>query len=445
MKPLRLIIAAVLLASLGGVIWWSNRREAKKSAESTDTALRLINVQRDDIRQLRIEYPGSPAAIAQLDASGKWSLTAPEPYPADQERLQVVATAMAHMNGIVVVDEKPANLADFGLAPPLFTVTATFKDGKSISLLVGPSTPTAAGYYAKRGDQARVVTIAANDMMKLNHPYVDLRDRRVLRFDSEKLSAVELNSKAGPIEFGRGPTGDWRLLKPIQTRADGAAVEDMLHTLQFAFIDFSRPLEDAKKADAAFASGSKVATVTVTNASGKQTLELRKDKAGDHYVKTTTVDGVYKIQGELPSMLTKEAGGFRNKKLFAFGYVDPFRIEVKGQPAPLVVLDREGLKWMTGKKEFTSNSVQNLIDKLRDMTATSFPEKGGGDPAMELSVKDGDNRTVEHLTITKQGDRYFAKRDDDASIYELDSHTIDEVKKAASELKEQPQEAPKKK
>ena len=57
----------------------------------------------------------------------------------------------------------------------------------------------------------------------------------------------------------------------------------------------------------------------------------------------------------------------------------------------------------------------------------------------------GDGKRVEKVTITKQGDQYFAQRENEPSIYELDSKAVDDLQKAASDVKEAAPPAPKKK
>ena len=47
-----------------------------------------------------------------------------------------------------------------------------------------------------------------------------------------------------------------------------------------------------------------------------------------------------------------------------------------------------------------------------------------------------DGKRVEKVTISKQGDKYFAKRENEPSIYELDSKAVEDLQKAADEVKE---------
>jgi hypothetical protein len=74
---------------------------------------------------------------------------------------------------------------------------------------------------------------------------------------------------------------------------------------------------------------------------------------------------------------------------------------------------------------------------MRDLSATKFPDKGAGDPAFEATVTSNSGKRVEKVAITKQGTQYFAKRENEPSIYELDGKAVEDLQKAASDVKEQ--------
>ena len=50
MKPKGLLIAVVLLAVLGGLVWFSNRKEAAKTTKGTDTTTTKILTIPEDLR-----------------------------------------------------------------------------------------------------------------------------------------------------------------------------------------------------------------------------------------------------------------------------------------------------------------------------------------------------------------------------------------------------------
>ena len=68
--------------------------------------------------------------MIKKDASGKWVITAPKPFPADQAAVAAMTAATTNLRGERVVDENATDLASYGLAPPALAVTFTTKPGR---------------------------------------------------------------------------------------------------------------------------------------------------------------------------------------------------------------------------------------------------------------------------------------------------------------------------
>ena len=61
------------------------------------------------------------------------------------------------------------------------------------------------------------------------------------------------------------------------------------------------------------------------------------------------------------------------------------------------------------------------------------------------TVVSNSGKRTEKVVISKQAAQYFAQREGEPSIYELDSKAVEELQKAAADVKEAPPEQPKKK
>ncbi len=82
---------------------------------------------------------------------------------------------------------------------------------------------------------------------------------------------------------------------------------------------------------------------------------------------------------------------------------------------------------------------------MRDLTAIKFAEKGGGQPVFEPTVTSNSGKRAEKVVISKLGNQYFAQREGEPSIYELDGKAVEELMKAAADVKEAAPEPAKKK
>ena len=440
MKPTGLLIAVALLAVIGGGIWYSNKKQATSSTAKspTDTSSKLLTIPADQFQEIRIKKPTETQDLKLVD--GKWRIIEPKPLAADQDTVTSMVTSLSALTADKTIDDNATDLSAYGLTAPGLDITITKKDGKTAGVLVGDATPTNSGNYAKLPDSSKVYTIASYVKTGLDKTDNDLRDKRLLTFDSDKLTRVVLAAKGAPVEFGKNAQNEWQILKPSPLRADGSQVDSLVSKLKDAKMDATITDEDAKKAAAGFAGGTRVALVTVSDAKGDQTLEVRKDSTKTYYGKSSAVDGIYKLSSDTGDALDKSVDDFRNKKLFDFGFSDPTKIEVKG-----VTYVKSGDKWMSGAKTMDNTSVQSLIDKLRDLTASKFADKAAGDAVFDATVTSNEGKKVEKVTIRKQGTDYFAQRDGEPSIYQLDAKAVDDLEAAASAVKEAAPEPVKKK
>jgi hypothetical protein len=326
----------------------------------------------------------------------------------------------------------------YGLDKPKITVEVVKKDGKTVRLLIGDDTPTSGSAFVKLDGDPRIFTVASHNKATVDKTWVDLRDKRLLTFDPEKLSRLELAAKGQTVEFGKNTNGEWQIVKPRPLRADGNQVEELLRKLKEAKMDTSLPENDTKKAAAAFAAGTLVGSANATDASGRQTIEVRKDKEGNFYAKSSAVEGIHKLTADIGEGLNKTLDDFRNRKLFDFGWTDPSRIDIK-DGANSRTFTKSGDKWKSGGKDMDPTSVQALVDKLREMSAIRFADKPAGEMVFEATVATADGKRTEKVSIAKSGNSYFATRDGEPSVYEIDGKFVEDLRRSAADVKpEQP-------
>jgi hypothetical protein len=438
-----LLTAVVILAALGGGVYWSNKtKEAADKAPPKDAAPKILTIPDADFKTISLKKTNSDPTVVQKSDAGKWQITAPKPLPADQDSVSSLVSTLSSITSDRLIEDKPSDLTPYGLSTPPLEVIVTKKDGKTEDLLVGDDTPTGGGSFVKLRNDPRVFSVASNVKSSLDKTSKDLRDKRLLTFDSDKLTRVDLQAKGQPVEFGKNNQNEWQILKPKPLRADGSQVEELIRKLKDAKMDTTVSDEDAKKAASAFASGTKVAVANVSDSAGTQTLEVRKDKDKNYYTKSSAVEGIFKVPADLGDGLDKDLDSFRTKKLFDFGFSDPTKVTINQ-----TTYQKTAEKWMNGAKQMDSTSVQAVVDKLRDLVSTKFLDSGSGPVVLDVAVTSNDGKRSEKVTIMKQGAGYIAKRENEPSVYELDSKAVDELQKTASEVKEfqPPKPEPKKK
>jgi Domain of unknown function (DUF4340) len=437
MKSTGLLIAAVVLAALTGALYWSDHHKpADTTATSVAASPKILAFKDGDVAKVEIQKKGAEkVALAKNDA-GKWQMTAPKPLSTDQDAVTSMISTLSSLNSERVVEDKASDLKQYGLTDPALQIDIATRDGKTQKLLLGDDTPAGNAVFATVAGDPRVFTIASYTKTSIDKSPNDLRDRRLLTSDFDKISQVELTAKKQTIEFARSKDA-WQIVKPRPLRADNFQVEDLVRKLKDAKMDLSASDTDDKKLTSVFASGTLVSIAKITDAAGTQQLEIRKRK-DDYYARSSAVSGIYKVGGDLGSGLDKTVDDFRSKKLLDFGFDEPTKVEMH-DGTKAYFLTKGGADWWSNGKKMDDMTTQTFIDKVRDISASKFVDSGFTTPMIDVTVTSSEGKRVEKVLISKSGDNYVAKRDNEPALYQLDSKAVEDLQKAAADVKLAPE------
>jgi hypothetical protein len=432
MKPRNLLIAAILLAALSAAVWYSQRHPPSSQNTPTANSPKLADISEAQVQSIDLTKKGTPPLDVQKQ-QGKWAITAPQKYPADQDAVTSMVSSLNPVTADSVIEDKPTDLAKYGLSNPSLIVAVHEKNGKTQDLVFGDDVPAASLVYARVNNDPKVYAISSAVKSSFDKSLNDLRDKRLLTFDQNALTRIELITAKSDIEFGKNNQNEWQIVKPQPYRADSFQVEELLRKLTDAKMDLSGTAEDQKKADAGYAAGQPVATVKVTDAGGTQTLQVRKNK-DDYYAKSSVVSGAYKIASDLGKELEKPLDDFRNKKIFDFGFNDPNKITIQ-QGGSEKTYVRSGSDWKLNKQTMDAGLLQALIDKVRDLSATKFVTAGFSAPEFTISVTWNDGKRTDKAEFAKVADGYIAKRDNEPALYQLDAKPVNDILEANKAIK----------
>ena len=435
----QLMVATAVLAALAAGLYWSNHRKAAADnaiATPSVSNAKVIALNQDDISKLEIKKKDADVVLDRVSAAN-WKITSPKPLVADQSSISTILYNLAPMDGATLIDDHATDLKQFGLTDPDAKITATLKDGKSQTVLVGDETPTGDAAYVMVSGETKVYSIPKNTKTNLDKGLNDLRDKRLMPVDFDKLTSVEINGGKLHLTFA-SEDGQWTVRSPANLRGDTSKMEAIIEKLRTATMDPSAPEVDTKKAASLFASGSPIASIKTTDASGTQELQVRK--AGDaYYAKTSAMEGAYKVPNELGDAINKDAEDFREKRVFDFGADDPDKVELHdGQKA--YFLTRSGEDWWSDGKKMDPVAVQEFLRAIRSLTATKFASSGFSSPAISVVATSKDGKHIEKVDIAKSGSDYLAKRAEAPSLFVLDSKAVEDIQKIAGDLK--PAEVP---
>jgi len=466
MKPLRLLLAVAVMLGLAGAIWYSEKNPPKPKDEIKTT--KIISVGEDQIRRVRITRSAGDTLAMERGEDSKWRLTEPKAYKAEEYSANNVANSLASLNAEQLVAEKNTDWASFGLESPKIRVSVGLKDGKELKLALGDEAPTSSAIYARLEGDDRLFTIGSYVKSSLDKSPADLRDKRILPFDSDKVSRLTVTTKERTLEFGKAGTA-WQIVKPRPLRADNYSVDDLVRTVRDA--NFESVLDESGKPPAKYSFASPYAVFEVVDPGGVHTLTVgrheekdketkdkaAKDKAAKkdtkaagekkhtYFAKTSAMPGVFQVSVAMSEALNKKLDDFRNKKLFEFAWSDPQKLEVRDGDLRMVI-EKKADKWLradAGSKELPADKVQALIDNLRNMTSKAFTADdasaqaryGLEKPVAEAKVTSDEGKRVERVFFAAASDRHYAAREKEPATYEIDKNAVADFQRSLAALK----------
>src|SRR5260370_18581427 len=106
MKIRSLIVAAVVFFILVGVLYWSDHRKQVEDAAKTsaDAPPAILMLDASAITRLDLEKKDEKPIALTKAQSGKWQITAPQPFGADQSALSGLLSTLSSLNSHRLVE-----------------------------------------------------------------------------------------------------------------------------------------------------------------------------------------------------------------------------------------------------------------------------------------------------------------------------------------------------
>jgi hypothetical protein len=449
MRGLKSTIAlAVVLVGLGAYIYFVTWKQPDAGADSGKKQEKVFaGLDSSKIEEVKVTSAAGDATTVKKNADG-WQLVQPLTAKADDGEISTLTSALASSEIVRVIDENPTNLTEYGLGNPRIEVDFKAPGDKDYrKLLIGDKTATGSDLYAKRNDEKKVFLIPATQETSLNRTTFDLRDKSLLKFDREKVDGIDVSSGGKTIAMAKDG-GDWKITKPVQTKADFGSVEGLVGRLQSVQMK-SIVADQASPADLKkYGLDKPEATVNLALGSSRATLLIggKADKDNTVYARDASKPAVVTVEQSLLDDLKKDADNYRRKDLFEFRPFNATHIELT-RNGQTIVLDRvKGAadKPDTWKRvspnpgDVDKEKMDGLLSKLSNMRASSFVDStantGVDKPALVVDVKFDEGKKDEKVTFGQEGNDVYAVRPGEPGAAKADKADLDEVTKSFDEI-----------
>jgi hypothetical protein len=434
------VALVLVLAGLGAYIYFV---ESEKPAPGLEPNEKVFAVESDKIQEVRITAGGETTALVKKDTG--WVVTEPITADADPTESASLVTNIASMEQTRVVDENASDLAPYGLKEPRIRVAFKAEGDVSGEVLIGDTTPMQGDIYATKPGSSRVFLVSSFIETTFNKRTFDLRDKRVVKFDRDKVNSLELTRGGDTLRLTRSGN-DWVIDAPMKGRGDYATIEGLLTRLSTA--GMASIVEDQAADLKTFGLESPVMRITVGMDSSRATLEIGRAEGDSSYARDTSRPLVFTLDKTLEEDLTKPFEQYHKKELFearAFS-MDRVRISRVVDGARRTwefakAKDGDADKWRVTPEggqaaDADPAKVDALLNALAALRLGAFAEpkaRTGLDAPVLSAAVSYDGGKFERVRVGAVGERYYGNREGELVTGELDRSAVDTVLKALDE------------
>jgi len=420
--------------------------ESKREAPGTDKKEKVFTVEGDKIEELTVKSESGEQTSLRKSGSD-WQITQPISDKSDGAEVTGITSGLAGLEQQRLIDENPANLAEYGLEPARMEIT--FKaGGQEHKLLVGRKTPPGTDLYAKLGNEKKVFLIPSYLDATFNKKTFDFRDKTVLKLDRDKIDGLGIVTAARTLQFTKAGS-EWKMTVPVAARADFTSVDGLVSRLNTLQMKSIAAADAPKLADY----GLDKPDVTVQIGSGSSQAVLLIGKAGGEgvvYAKDQSRPAVITIEKGIADDLKKDVADFRQRDLFDARAFNATRVDVvRGSDTfafeKAKTKNKEGQdeeKWRQVSptaRDADQTKVENLVSAITAARATGFvdsPAKTGLDkPELSITIKFEDGKREEKAAFARSGSDGYASRQGEPGAAKVDIAAIENIVKSLEALK----------
>ncbi len=189
-------VFAVLAVLIGGYFYLQSRPKPQQA--QTKPTIEISKFETDKLVKVVLTRKDGKLMLEKKGAA--WKADLPYPVALSASSVDTLASTLSGLSAESVIEEKPADLAQYGLKPPRVTVDAHLSDGTVKTLYLGDKTPTGNSYYLQAKGDPKVYSIFSYVGNQFAYSLSDLREKNVTpEINAEEISFLRLRQRSGTV------------------------------------------------------------------------------------------------------------------------------------------------------------------------------------------------------------------------------------------------------
>ena len=193
----------------------------------------VLHLSVDQVNSVELKNSSGDVAISKEPSkdSAAWKIQKPQAVAAGHDSVDSLLQAVSNAKMVSVASETPEKLAQYGLAKPAITFSASDAKGAKLTLIVGKKDGSA--YFAQDTSRPTIFRIDSDLETKLAQKFGDFRDKQVLHADVSSLQRLQIQTASASFTLSRKPNDaeEWQFDAPADRKGKTAASWKVLDPL----------------------------------------------------------------------------------------------------------------------------------------------------------------------------------------------------------------------
>ena len=382
------LIIVILLIGIGGAYYlFFQEAPDDASTDEKPTIHQVYSVTRDTVQQVEIAFADTAYQNLKLkrDDAGNWRLTKPIQVDADSEKVNQVLDDF--LNKRIKQTLEVPELTQYGLEAPSITLSLwTNGTTPAVTFLIGKKAINFS-VYAKEKSEAHIFLIESSALDDLTKSTTDLRDRSMIKFDTETVAGIQLQQRdTGSAIHCEKRDNTWRVIHPTEAKADAEEIETLLselRTLKVSTFEGDGANANVPARLKKYGLDTPRIQAQITDADHTYAINIGSavpadtGTQGQVYVKVSVhQDAIYTVSENVYNLLNKSVFDLRDKRVIDFQRTDTIRFEIKQDNETTIGTrnydDTWELQTPAGKIKADADAVSDLIFGVDSLEAAAF-------------------------------------------------------------------------
>lgn len=469
MKPRSLVILTLLVAMLGGFIFFYER-DLPSTDERAERAKKVLTIEKDDVRTVTIEWDGQrvkldrPAPLAPAenpedeapetaapplaDVEREWRLVEPITARADRSAVDSLVGSITSLEKDRTLED--VDPAELGLDQPRATVTLVAGEEETV-LRIGAELPASDDMIVGVAGRSELYQVRGSLWDELTKNPGDWRDKKLFAGTRADVERVALSGAGERILLARRGDDFW-IESPLADRADDDRVNGLLS--EISGLEVARFLDEPPEsvAELGLEPAQAVLEVVLKDREqpfrlelGRVTREEESEEPSTAPVEETLYarsgDQLVEITTKLPASFAVAPAAWRSR---SWTGLQVYKIESAGFATAegVIEVSRDGTDWRRGEDRVGYTVVSDVLYAVTDAKAEEVLDRqeaaGRGHSLDEpvLTITLTTEERVEELRLYPEVDGLAAATADDRdAVLLVTPEAVDEIRNKLTDLR----------